>query len=99
MTTATEAVGILTASALLENWQGHRRLTRRVIDAFPEDKLFQFSLGGVASRNYQIQASADLINWSVLSTFTDSNANGIIIYSDSAATNLSRRFYRGVLLP
>ncbi|MFT4112905.1 DinB family protein [Silvibacterium sp.] len=38
---------VLTPEALLEHWQGHRRLTRRTIDAFPEDKLFQFSLGGM----------------------------------------------------
>ena len=37
----------LTADAALANWQGHRRLTRRVIEAFPEDKLFQFSVGGM----------------------------------------------------
>lgn len=33
--------------ALLAHWQGHRRLTRRVIDAFPDDKLFGFSIGGM----------------------------------------------------
>ena len=32
---------------LLSHWQGHRRLTRRVIEAFPDDKLFTFSLGGM----------------------------------------------------
>jgi uncharacterized damage-inducible protein DinB len=32
---------------LLAHWQGHRRLTRRVIDAFPEDKLFTFSIAGM----------------------------------------------------
>ena len=32
----------ITTEALLEHWQGHRRLTRRVIEAFPEDKLFTF---------------------------------------------------------
>ena len=37
----------ITPEALLEHWQGHRRLTRRVIDAFPEDKLFAFSIGGM----------------------------------------------------
>ncbi len=26
----------ITAEGLLEHWQGHRRLTRRVIAAFPE---------------------------------------------------------------
>ena len=33
--------------ALLSHWQGHRRVTRRVIDAFPDDKLFTFSIGGM----------------------------------------------------
>ena len=37
----------ITAEAMLEHWQGHRRLTRRVIDAFPDDKLFTFSVGGM----------------------------------------------------
>jgi len=27
-------------AALLDHWQGHRRLTRRVIESFPEDRLF-----------------------------------------------------------
>jgi uncharacterized damage-inducible protein DinB len=35
----------ITADALLAHWQGHRRLTRRVIQAFPEDQLFSFSVG------------------------------------------------------
>lgn len=38
---------IIPAAALLKHWQGHRRLTRRVIDAFPEDQLFSFSLGSM----------------------------------------------------
>jgi uncharacterized damage-inducible protein DinB len=33
--------------ALLEHWLGHRRLSRRVIAAFPEDQLFNFSIGGM----------------------------------------------------
>jgi uncharacterized damage-inducible protein DinB len=40
----------LTPEALLEHWQGHRRLTRRVIEAFPADQLFSFSLAGL--RNF-----------------------------------------------
>jgi uncharacterized damage-inducible protein DinB len=43
--TATESV--LTAQALLDHWQGHRRLTRKVIEAFPEDKLFDFKIGSM----------------------------------------------------
>jgi uncharacterized damage-inducible protein DinB len=37
----------ITPQALLDHWQGHRRLTRRVIDAFPEDQLFTFSVGSM----------------------------------------------------
>jgi uncharacterized damage-inducible protein DinB len=41
------AAPVVTPAALLEHWQGHRRLTRRLIEAFPEDQLFTFSLGGM----------------------------------------------------
>ena len=43
----TETTRFITPDGLLAHWQGHRRLTRRVIEAFPEDKLFVFSLGGM----------------------------------------------------
>ena len=42
MTTHTETETFITADALLEHWEGHRRLTRRVIEAYPEDQLFSF---------------------------------------------------------
>lgn len=32
---------------LLEHWLGHRRLTRKTIEAFPSDQLFSFSVGGM----------------------------------------------------
>lgn len=38
---------IVSPEALLEHWQGHRRLTRKVIEAFPEDKLFGYSVAGM----------------------------------------------------
>ena len=38
---------VLTSDALLNHWQGHRRVTRRVIEGFPEDKLFTYSVGGM----------------------------------------------------
>jgi uncharacterized damage-inducible protein DinB len=44
MNTATP---ILTPEQFRAHWQGHRALTRRVIDAFPEDKLFGYSIGGM----------------------------------------------------
>ncbi len=44
---AITAENILSSQALLDHWQGHRRLTRRVIEAFPEDKLFTFTIGSM----------------------------------------------------
>ncbi len=38
---------VMTAEAVLKHWQGHRALTRKVIEAFPEDKLFNYSIGGM----------------------------------------------------
>jgi uncharacterized damage-inducible protein DinB len=38
---------VIPSSALLQHWQGHRRLTRRVIEVFPDDELFKFSIGSM----------------------------------------------------
>lgn len=43
----TATATALTPGAMLEHWQGHRRLTRRVIEAFPEEALFTFAVGGM----------------------------------------------------
>ncbi len=45
--TKKTAAAAVTSEALLDQWQGHRRITRRVIEAFPEDKLFSYSIGGM----------------------------------------------------
>jgi uncharacterized damage-inducible protein DinB len=48
MATSTASIArVIAPEALLQHWQGHRRLTRRVINAFPDDKLFSFSIGGM----------------------------------------------------
>jgi uncharacterized damage-inducible protein DinB len=46
---STGSTSFVAPEALLSHWQGHRRLTRRVIDAFPDDQLFTFSVGGMRS--------------------------------------------------
>jgi uncharacterized damage-inducible protein DinB len=38
---------VITPSELLRHWQGHRDLTRRVIETFPEKELFNFAIGGM----------------------------------------------------
>jgi uncharacterized damage-inducible protein DinB len=45
--TTDSAAPVITPEQLLTLWQGHRRVTRRVIDAFPDDQLFTFSIGGM----------------------------------------------------
>ena len=42
---------IITSQQLLKHWQGHRGLSRRVIAAFPEKELFEFSIGGMRTFN------------------------------------------------
>ncbi len=46
---------VLSSQALLEHWQGHRRLTRRVIEAFPEEKLFSFTIGTMRPFSEMVQ--------------------------------------------
>jgi len=48
MTTANVTTeNFITPETLLKHWQGHRGLTRRVIEAFPEKDLFEYSIGGM----------------------------------------------------
>lgn len=50
METATKEIqkaGSISTDVILAQWLGHRKLTRRVFEAFPEDKLFTYSIGGM----------------------------------------------------
>src|SRR4028119_454281 len=42
-----QTTSVITSAELLEHWQGHRGLTRKVIEAFPEKEFFEYSLGGM----------------------------------------------------
>jgi hypothetical protein len=42
-------VSVVRADALLRHWQDHRRLTRRVVEAFPDHQPIAFSIGGMRS--------------------------------------------------
>lgn len=46
-TSTTPLKSVITSEELLHHWLGHRNLTRRVIDAFPEKDFFEFSIGGM----------------------------------------------------
>jgi uncharacterized damage-inducible protein DinB len=60
---------IISSEALLEHWQGHRRLTRKTIEAFPEDKIFSYSIGGM-------RPMADLV--SEIMDLSKDGINGIV---------------------
>ncbi len=47
MNTTNQSTAIISKDTLLKQWQGHRALTRRVIEAFPDQELFEFSIGGM----------------------------------------------------
>src|SRR5215217_1371784 len=52
MTTAianTASPLFLSTHHLLDHWQGHRKLTRRVIEAFPDDQFFDYRVGEMRS--------------------------------------------------
>lgn len=38
---------VLTKEELLLHWQGHRQLTRKVIEKFPEKEFFSYRIGGM----------------------------------------------------
>jgi hypothetical protein len=58
---------------------------------------FTFTMAGDIGARYVLYASFNLQDWSVLHVFT--NVAGTFQFTDSAATNLPRRFYRSLLLP
>ena len=62
------------------------------------DGSFSFSLRGVPGGVYDIQASTDLVHWTVISTSTLPET-GVLTISDPDARLFSNRFYRAIKQP
>lgn len=45
--TETAAASVYTPDQFLQGWLGQRRVTRRLIEAFPQEALFNYSIGGM----------------------------------------------------
>ena len=43
----SESTPVITSEQLLAHWQGHRGLTRRIVDQFPDDEIFNYTIGGM----------------------------------------------------
>jgi len=54
----------------------------------------QLTLNGPSNYNYLVQSSSNLVDWIPVAIVP--NTNGAAVFSDPAATNYSRRFYRAV---
>lgn len=59
-TQLTETNSVINPEQLLGHWQGHRRLTRKVIEAFPEDQIFSYSIGGMRTFSELLMELLDL---------------------------------------
>ena len=60
---------IISSDELLNHWQGHRNLTRKMIEAFPEKEFFTFSIGGMRPFSELIMEMIDI---------TSAGVNGIV---------------------
>ena len=73
--TNTEVCSFVAAEQFLAEWNGHRRVTRRVIDAFPEDKLFTYSIGGMRTFAEMVKEIIDISGPGVRGIATDNWKN------------------------
>jgi len=60
--------------------------------ALPDGNV-ALAASGPASGSWQIQASTNLLDWTLLASFQ--GTNGLLQFIDFGATNYTRRFYRG----
>lgn len=51
----TATATFISPADMLAHWLGHRKVTRKVIAAFPEKELFEFSIGGMRTFSALVQ--------------------------------------------
>jgi hypothetical protein len=61
-------------------------------------RQFVLTVSGLIGQTYAIEASQDLVTWTVIGTVT-LNAGGSLDFTDTNAANFSRRFYRTREIP
>jgi uncharacterized damage-inducible protein DinB len=63
---------LISPQQFLAHWQGHRRLTRRLIAAFPADQLFTFTVGGMRPMGVLANELLGMVMPTVQGVLTDS---------------------------
>jgi len=63
--------GFTSPNAILGHWQGHRRLTRRVIEAFPEKELFDYRIGGMRPFSEMVKEMISIADAGMQDLFMD----------------------------
>ena len=56
---------VITLEELLAHWNGHRGLTRKLIEAFPEKEFFEYNIGGMRPASQLVQEIMDVSNGGV----------------------------------
>lgn len=51
---------VITPAELVTHWTGHRQLTRKLIEAFPEKDFFEFTIGGMRPAAQLVQEMMDV---------------------------------------
>ncbi len=59
MSTTVAEMQVISPRKLLKHWQGHRTLTRRIIEKFPEQDFLEFSIAGMRT---PAQLTAELLS-------------------------------------
>ncbi|MBS1522660.1 MAG: damage-inducible protein DinB [Bacteroidetes bacterium] len=81
--------GFTSPESILDHWQGHRRLTRKVIEAFPERELFDHCIGGMRPFAEMIKEIIGIADAGMqdLFTSTETPINELSHHSGKSFTN------------
>ncbi len=93
----TNSAGVVTSSVAVLTVSSGVVLPPQVSSVIFNAGVFGFSVTGSAGQTYLVQASTNLIDWATL--FTTNPATLPFVWSDAAAGNFPKRFYRIQLEP
>jgi uncharacterized damage-inducible protein DinB len=66
----TTTNSVMSISQFIDHWQGHRNLTRKIIEAYPDDQLFTYGIGGMRTFAELVMEMIDLAGGSIIGVAT-----------------------------